>query len=284
MKDGIPVRSRPVHLQRRKHMDILIDLAIRNHFLDLTAMPSATPDPLNRQLGICKPYVKPGSYNEAIVLGGAGLTIWKRLAFLLEMIDLKVIKTDTIFIATGQRNTTEAETTKITAAGYTPGETEYELAIHAVSDLCLATFGDFTFLPTEFGLAKMQRVYLRDKNIQVSIMEGCIDPHRLDENGDKASHATREESLLPILQHFISSQGLHQILTISHSFWIKLDELRVQRTFMSTDATVGCIGPRNIDELITANGRLTVKHRDTLREVMQLYFEEALRDDPPTTI
>lgn len=217
------------------------------------------------------------------VHGGGGITIHKRLhhavkAVLRECASMK--GRNEIYILTGKRETTPSEILRIKDAGFTPAESEFELALSAIQDLFPGAKTKelpsitATHKATEHSIrCHAAKVMYFGNEIQITIFETSYDPKRELSNDDLAMCAGFEEAMLPLTSAktmFVDQK----IYFVSHDIWQPWAKAYLQKLMPHT--TIVGNGPYNLDRWSNSglcDDMLEIKDEDQLKAMINAYDE-----------
>lgn len=226
-------------------------------FIAHESRPSSHPDDI--ALGIEDGELEPieEKVDTIIVPGAAGLTNHKRLRDAIKNIESGKIDTDHIIMTTCERPVTDREKENIKKAGYTAGDTEFELCQAAIDDLTTgfnSGYIEFT-QPVEFAGSTEQAkvisgiVEIAGRQIGIDILSAPFDPQRTLADGKPANRALTDETFIPALRLMSDSQGT--VVVESHDTWAPAQALTAQRIFgLEANKNVVGTGPFNAGRLI----------------------------------
>lgn len=220
---------------------------------------------------------------EAIIVpGAAGLSNLKRLYHAKKAVDSGAVKTRRIIIASGQRRTDANERAKILAAGFMPGDTEYECCKNAVEALYDISPQEIGSIPVAYGehecIAHVAKAIV-DKKLKIEVVESPYDPQRRLSNGKLATRANTEETLIPI-RRMLSDEGVLYI--VSHDIWQPVQEVIAYRIFLGHP--IFGSAAQNLDRVIkdSQTGRLRLNAAASVQDEMKKYLQELAKIHPLT--
>ena len=228
-------------------------------------------------------YSDPETYDEDVeeilIPAAAGLSNLVRLRHAINAIESGAVKTNRIIIATGQRQTTEAERSKLEKAGFTPGASEFELGKNAVKDLLGAEVEDVDGIPMNYDdreyVANLAQttVEIGSHEVKIEILEAPYDPERVLENGKPATRANTEETFVP-LKNLVDENNHKPIYVVSHDIWQPIQEMITRR--MLAGKTVIGSGSQNLNRvyLDTESSQLRLNGAGTVQDELKKYLQE----------
>lgn len=223
-----------------------------------------------------------GEVEAIIVPGAAGLSNLKRLYHALNAVETGAVQTGRIIIAAGQRSAPETEQAKLTAAGFMPGESEYEICQNAVEELIGQKPQESRSIPMSYGgrnfEAKVSTV--EDwHSLRIDVVEAPFDPERKLPNGASATRVNTEETFIP-LRSMLSENG--PLYVVSHDTWQPVQELIAYRMFPE-HFIVGS-GPQNLERVTRdeTTGKLKLNGASGVQDEMKKYLQELAKIHPLT--
>lgn len=217
-----------------------------------------------------------------LVFGAAGLSNHKRIYHALKAVRASAAKTSRIIIAAGQRLTSETERVKLAAVGLSAGTSEYELCQNAVRELFGVAPQEVAPIPMSYGerrfFAHSSRV-VDTHGIEIELIEAPFDPKRRLPNGQLATRANTEETLIPVRSTLSTDRPLY---VVSHDIWQPVQEV-IARRMLPGHSIVGS-GPQNLDRVSRneATGQLKLNAASSVQDEMKKLLYELARLHPLT--
>ena len=227
-----------------------------------------------------------GNIEAIVVTGGAGQTLIKRTYHALEAIRLGRVMTRKIFLLTGHRDVSARENDLLMKNGFSLGQTEFELAQGAVTDL----------IPS--GLKNLrkerQKVVLGGGNYWMNLISGdCLigqnvmnitildcpfDKKRTLADGSLANRAITEETF-SCLGQLLGNFDTKTLYLVSHDIYQPAQMLFAQEVLGKQNGrTIVGSGPVNTDRIIiNSSGELELTGHGAVLSEINKYFNVANR-------
>lgn len=237
-------------------------------------------------------YSDPVEYDgdvEALVIpGGAGQTLIKRTYHALEAIRLGKVKTNNIYLLTGYREVASRENDLLINNGFTPGQTEFDLAQGAICDLVPGGLENLTKEKRNMVLGGDD--YQMDiitgscsvgptENIHITIINSPFDQKRTLDDGTPAKRAITEETFAALSQFLGDFNTNKTLYLVSHDIYQPAQMLFAQKVFGKENGRniVGS-GPVDINRVrINPQGEFEmIGHESVLSEINK-YFNVICR-------
>jgi len=181
-----------------------------------------------------------GDVEALVVPGGAGQTLIKRTYYALEAIRLGKVKTNNIYLLTGEREVALRENDLLVKNGFTPGQSEFDLAQGAISDLLpdglenltkekrtMVLGGDDYQMNIISGSCSVGSV----KNVNIVIINSPFDRKRVLEDGTPAKRAITEETFAALSQFLGDFNTNKTLYLVSHDIYQPAQMLFAQKVF-----------------------------------------------------
>lgn len=220
---------------------------------------------------------------EAVIIpGAAGLSDHVRFRGTIRDIESGAVHTDRIIMATCDRPVTPTEKITLATAGFSAGETEFELCQSAIGDL---TDG-FIEPPTESEIAVTLpsgtyparllsgKVFIGEQPIRIDILSAPYDPQRLLPDGKPAIRTNTEETFIAVGELLI--KGRSTLLIESHDTWAPAQRVIAERIIgVNNNKQVLGTGALKSDRVITReDGSIDLNMAEAVIDEMTKYFKE----------
>jgi len=264
---------------------LIFDTAVKLGFVNREVVNPRNE--VETKLGIYSdPITYEGNIEAIVVMGGAGETLIKRTYHALEAIKSGKVKTEKLILLTGYRNVSPRENDLLKKDGFTPGETEFQLAQGAISDLIIGGLGD--------SKRKSQQVVLGNneypmnlilgnysigdgKNIDIIIVDSPFNKKKTLSDGTLVSRATTEETFICLSQFLGDFDTSKSLYVVSHDIWQPAQMLFAQKILGKENGRniIGS-GPININRVnLNSQGQLELNDHGAVLSEINKYFNIA---------
>lgn len=259
-------------------------LVAAQQFGFIARSPSEASDPLDRKLKITDSVLVPidGSVEAAIVPGAAGLANLLRFRDAQRNIESSALPTNRIIMTACDRPTRGDEKANLAKAGFTPGETEFEICQTAVLDLA----GGYIDTPTEetFDVTLESGEYparlvsgtvlIGNQPVRIDIISAPYDPERLLPDDSHAIRANTEETFIAAAQLLSSTRST--LVIESHDTWAPAQRVIAERIFgIQNNKKVLGTGPLKSDRIFYRDdGVVDITMAEAVVDEMTKYYKE----------
>lgn len=219
-------------------------------------------DRLDAQIGIADSDLEPVGEVEAVVVpGAASFSNVMRLRDALRNIEQGRVQTDTLIIATTDREVKQPELDKVEAVGFRGAATEFDSLVTELSQLINAPIDQSTTEALSVKLGKNSfegkllrvNVKIAGKPLECVFVSAPFDPERVvrwdkDGNPVQAVRSNTDEAFVSALS--LLKPGPGKILIESHDTWAIGQGIVAEQIFGVAGKEVIATGPRKLDRVV----------------------------------